>query len=149
MPHLHLRAILTAGVSWVLINTSMGCSGGDSISSRVAVEGKVLVNRRPVKYALIEFFPDDPEGSHVSTVLEGGQFRLTQEQGLIPGPYSVAVTGYTPETLADLSEAQQQEILASRSLIPDSYQGEGALKITIEPEMTNQLTLELATKQKK
>ena len=128
----------------------IGCSRTtENSAARVPVSGKLLIDQRPLQYALLEFVPDDPEGSQVSTVMEEGVFRLPQEQGLTPGLYNVAVLRYAPENVDGISAEQQREMAASRALIPERYQSPGALTVVIEADKTNDLTLNLVSQKKR
>src|SRR4051812_8281041 len=108
MPH---RPVPSKLVLWCMLVAPLGgCIGGDGLP-RQEVSGKVTFDGQPLADGSIQFQPDPtiptpavPGGA----VIEAGAYRISRQEGLVPGSYKVMIFshGDTPEAGAAAPGAQ-------------------------------------------
>ncbi len=71
-----------------------GCSPGDG---RLAVEGTVTLDGRPLDLGSISFRPMDGDAESISVAtVRDGAFQMPASRGLLPGAYHVTVQAFQP-----------------------------------------------------
>jgi hypothetical protein len=66
-----------------------GCRGGGP--ARHEVTGTVVYNNGPLDEGVIDFEPQDGQGSKEQATIQKGEYRIPREKGLFPGRYKVRV----------------------------------------------------------
>jgi hypothetical protein len=165
-----IRRIVSARPVWSvamasLIVMSPGCGDDSGLATRYPVSGKVTYKGEPIKKAVINFVPNDPEGHPAGGTVEDGHYELTTltpKDGAIPGKYKVTVDDRQLDAEAVRSEADAvgkkkgvtyaaipQELQAKalknlKSSLPGKYQisSTSDIEVEVKPE-TNTFDLEL------
>lgn len=159
-----IRPILSAAIATVIV-IAPGCGDDGGLSTRYPVSGKVTYKGEPVKKAVINFVPNDPEGRPAGGTVEDGQYELTTlnpKDGALPGKYKVTIDDRFLDANAMRSEADSvakkkgvtytaipQELQAKalknvKSALPGKYQiaSTSDLEVEVKPQ-SNTLDLEL------
>jgi hypothetical protein len=159
-----IRPVLSAAIATVIV-LGPGCGKDDGLSPRFPVSGKVTYKGEPVKKAVINFVPNDPEGRPAGGTVEDGQYELTTlnpKDGALPGKYKVTIDDRALDPNAMRSEADSaakkkgvtytaipQELQAKalkslKSSLPGKYQiaSTSDLEVEIKPQ-SNTLNLDL------
>lgn len=85
--------------------SSGGCSAG---TDRQEVSGNVTFKQQPLEYGLIEFWPDEGQGTKVSAMISNGAYVIPSDKGLMPGKYKIMIMagdGRGADTTAGPDEA--------------------------------------------
>jgi hypothetical protein len=102
---------------WAMSLPIAGCSHGSGSGGAAVVEGKVTVNRVPLKHGQIQFIPlSGTPGTAVKATIEEGKYRA---EGLSTGSYSVTF-GAVRSTGKTRTEHGMQ-IPETENLIPAKY----------------------------
>jgi hypothetical protein len=80
-------AVLVSGLGLALCT---GC--GSSGPTRHEVTGAVTFDGQPVNDGVIQFLPQDGQGSSDGSSILRGEYRIPRDKGLFPGKYKVAIT---------------------------------------------------------
>ncbi|QDS89953.1 hypothetical protein EC9_41550 [Rosistilla ulvae] len=122
-----------------------GCTQADG-PPRVAVNGQVTLDGKPLDDALLRFVPKaDARGSCV--LLQAGQFAIEPTDGPSPGDFDVVVTPNAPdaEQAFERIRSGQRDPLKARS-VPASYQKPGRLTATVTADGSNEFRFELTSR---
>lgn len=154
--HIEFRRERTFGLAWIhspthrigatvlplfLVLAIVGC--GDSTPEVVPVQGKVLLDGKPLTKGSVATLPSAGRGAH-GTLSSDGTFELTtfaQNDGARLGTHKVAVSSF--DMIGTGPEAAQ-----GRSLIPERYANPQSSGLTIEvtADGPNEPVLELSSK---
>jgi hypothetical protein len=121
------------------------CSGGGDDPSRISLTGKVTLDGRPLKSGTIRFFMTDySEQVHVDvSVLENGNYAITNSDRLVPGAYEVQVLSdfqvRPPWVMKSVSEFPPDE----RVRVASRYNENSVLKVKIERGGLNKFDFDL------
>jgi hypothetical protein len=83
-----LSATLLAGGLGLALFTGCGASG----PVRNEVTGRVTFKGQPVQEGVIQFLPQDNQGSSDGALILKGDYRIPREKGLFAGKYKIAIT---------------------------------------------------------
>lgn len=159
-----IRPILSA-VSATVIVMAPGCGDDGGLSTRYTVSGKVTYKGEPVKKAVINFVPNDPEGHPAGGTVENGHYELTTltpKDGALPGKYKVTIDDRHLDADAMRSEAdavakkkgvtytaipqelQAKALKSLKSSLPGKYQTASTSDFEVEVKsQPNAINLEL------
>jgi len=153
------RARMAAALGVALL---VGC-WGDDVPNRVPVDGMVIFGRKVLDVGSIQFdlVVDDPKNAfHSGASISKGQFRMTAEEGLLPGRYKVKIHAshaFPPPKAAEGPAPDPKPAPAegpapapapapdprSVELIPARYNIQTVLAAEIKPGWFNSLTFVL------
>jgi hypothetical protein len=81
----------------VLVPVLLACGCGPVGPKRAAVSGKVLVDNKPLERGTITFLPaNGTAGPSAGGTIIDGEYRLTTEDGPVPGTHRVEIRGFRP-----------------------------------------------------
>jgi len=119
----------------------LGCGSG-----RVAVEGNVSFDDRPVEQGTIVFEPADGKGPSTGGQIVEGEYRLVGDGGAMPGKKIVRVTAVRKtgrKIPAGSPEPPDKMVDELDRYIPAAYNTGSTLTCEIEPGQTNRRDFEL------
>ncbi len=140
-----------------LIAVSIGCNGGDNLPETVEASGVVTLDGQPVEGAAIVFIDDQGQYTARGMSDKEGRFSLNafeQKKGAVPGTYKAVVTKTVEQQTEGASiggeEAEHAGDEANTmivNLLPQKYSiPSGELTVTIPPEGTSDIKLDLSSK---
>lgn len=115
-------------IAWVVLPALLMLGCGQQGPKLVNVEGTLTVNGKPIEGALIEFQPDDPNGSpsYGATNAEG-HYELEfnpQRKGALIGMHTVRIT-------------TENENLRKPELLPPTYHTQSQQKYEVKDQRNN------------
>ncbi len=121
-----------------------GC-GSEPSAPRVAVEGTVTLDGKPLDGATIRFVPKGT-GQGAATLLVDGRFRFDEATGPTAGEHQIVFSPPTPELPQAIAAMQsgQRDPLNIRA-VPLQYQTPGRLQVTVADTDSNPLNFELSS----
>lgn len=121
----------------VVLGVTSGCG-----PQRIAVEGRVTLEGRPLDEAALLFVPVSGGQKKTGAAIVDGRFELSVENGLLPGRYRVEVIDNPP---LKPSHADATGFRPRREF-PYRYANESSLWVTIKPDRahTAPITLDFA-----
>ncbi|RMF37794.1 MAG: carboxypeptidase regulatory-like domain-containing protein [Planctomycetota bacterium] len=135
----------------------VGCQGNDNLPETVEASGVVTLDGQPVEGAAIVFI--DAEGKYTARGMsdKDGRFSLNafeEKTGAVPGTYKVVVTKTVEQKTEGASIGGEEAEHAGEeantmivNLLPQKYSvPSGELTVTIPPEGTSDIKLELSSK---
>ncbi|SIO57060.1 hypothetical protein SAMN05444166_5338 [Singulisphaera sp. GP187] len=156
--------VLSAALAAVIVMVP-GCGDDGGLAARYPVTGKVTYKGEPIKKAVINFVPNDPNGHPAGGTVEDGHFELTTlnpNDGALPGKYKVTIDDRQLDADAMRSEADAvakkkgvtytaipQELQANalkslKSTLPGKYQISSTSDLEVEVKaQSNTIGLEL------
>jgi hypothetical protein len=146
------RLGLALALVWSVVGIA-GCFGGGDDLPREAITGRVTLDGQPVEDGSISFVP--MEAVAVGDAVQGGgaiksgRFWISQEFGLIPGKYRVAINAAAhggKERTKPQVPAAGQALDVSKELIPQKYNAMSELTATVEKGGTNDFEFKLDSK---
>lgn len=128
---LSIRPVLSATIATLMV-ISPGCGDDSGLATRYPVSGKVTYKGQPVKKAVINFLPNDPEGRPAGGKVVDGQYELTTlnpGDGAIAGKYKVTIDDreLDPEAMRSEADAVAKKKGVTYTAIPQELQAK-ALK---------------------
>lgn len=142
------RGVIAFGFA-VTTLASSGCGGSSDGLPREAVSGAVTVDGLPLESGAIQFFPASKGGGIAvsgGSPVEGGEFSIDRESGLVPGRYKVAINAAEPENLGRRAKGHARKGAPIKDMIPAKYNSKTELEVEIEKGGSNRLKLELHSK---
>jgi hypothetical protein len=81
-------------MTWaVLLTAAAGCGGRTDNLPREPVSGQVIMDDQPLPRGFITFRPDYENAiTEGASPIRNGQFSMSRNDGLVPGPYKVMIT---------------------------------------------------------
>ncbi|MBI3467451.1 MAG: hypothetical protein HY000_30955 [Planctomycetes bacterium] len=77
----------------------LACFAGCGTSDRAEISGKVTLNGTPIEDGDISFFPEPGSAAAQSSApIKDGEYRISEEWGLVAGSYQVRINAYRPST---------------------------------------------------
>jgi hypothetical protein len=161
---LSIRPVLSVAIA-TLIVMSPGCGDSSGLPSRYPVYGKVTYKGEPIKKAVINFVPNEPDGHPAGGTVEDGNYVLTTldpKDGAIPGKYKVTIDDRQLDPGAMRSQAdavakkkgvnyaaipqelQAKALKSLKSSLPGKYQiaSTSDLEVEVKPQ-SNSIDLDL------
>lgn len=136
-------AFLPRNIVWlVLVLMASGC--GSSTDVRLApVAGKVTLDGKPVQQGYIQFMPNGGQGSPGGGKIQDGAYAISQQDGLLPGKYSVIITSFSEAEPAAQGrnpddEYEEAPVTQARELIPEKYNIATTLVVEIKGSGKNE-----------
>ncbi|MGE0756627.1 MAG: hypothetical protein AB7F89_15190 [Pirellulaceae bacterium] len=135
---------------------TMGCQGQDG-PQRVAVEGTVALDGKPLPSGMIRFIPGDPTaGPAAAALIKEGRFVTTELDGPIPGQHRVEIdatdyVGFAIDDEAAFATAMKKKSQRlPRNPVPERYNRRSTLTadIAADPEGNRKLTFDLKSSAK-
>jgi hypothetical protein len=125
-----------------------GCGGETDERPRQAVSGEVKIDGGPLKSGMIQFNPTEPGLAVPGTaVITDGTYALSTSEGLVPGPYLVAVTSApAPSTAPAAGTMPGDPVPPPKEPIPSIYNAKTELKANVTKEGPNTFNFELKSK---
>jgi hypothetical protein len=145
---LKLIAILAGSVLF-----QSGCGGGaDDSPTRAAVQGTVLLDRKPLPQGIIRFVPDSETGGpKISANIEDGSFSLSEEAGPWIGTHRIEIEstddgGYAMDDEQAIQKLREQRIRRiERIEVPSAYNRRSTLEALIVDKQVNELEYQLSS----
>ena len=110
-----------------------GC--GRSDSDRVEIKGTVTLNNNPVEMGLVSFRPQPGTASpSAGAKIVDGKYSVAPEGGLLPGKFRVEITASRPTGKEVNTRFSDQPVILQQQYIPDKYNKNSQLEITIPPD---------------
>lgn len=134
---------LSTSVAVLILLATTGCSRS---SDRVAIEGTVSVDGRPLDAGAISFTPEQGTvGPTAGGTIVAGRFQIPAAGGPVPGDYRVTITAVrtTADTVPDDFGAGMKPV--SRQFLPSRYNDQSTLRAEIRAGGTP-LTFELESR---
>lgn len=138
----------------MLAAATVGC--GDAAENplgRKAVTGTVTLDGAPLDHGAISFQPDNVLGTassvNAGAMIEGGEYRIPADQGLLPGLYRVSITSPQPaaeptdDPVQAMNQAAQQQVAPDR--IPAKYNVNSELSIEVKEDESSEFNFELSS----
>ncbi len=100
----------------------VGC--GDKYGGRRDVTGTVLFKGQPLEEGIIDFEPEDGQGSKSGASILKGQYTIPMDKGLIPGKYKVSIVagdGTVTSGMAEPSGRAKPGATPGKERIPPEY----------------------------
>jgi hypothetical protein len=131
---------------WGVVLLASGCSGAAPI---VPVSGRVTLDGRPLRKALIQFMPvarpnsiEAPGPGSTGVTDDDGRYTLTtigsSAKGAVVGDHIVAI--YTV-----FGPVQRSDAGGGREILPARYHAATELKFTVKPGAANEANWELTS----
>lgn len=137
--------------STILLSVVLGCllmagCGGSDAARRVAVEGAVTLDGKPLDGVTIRFVPKR-SGQGAAAVVVDGQFQLDATAGPTAGEHLIVFSPPTPELPQAIAamQAGQRDPLNART-VPLLYQTPGQLQATVTETGNQPLHFELSSR---
>lgn len=141
----------TIMTSTLMLSVASGCllmsgCGGSDAAPRVAVEGAVTLDGKPLDGVTIRFVPKQT-GQGAATLLVDGQFKLDATAGPTAGEHLIVFSPPTPELpqAIEAMQAGQRDPLNART-VPLKYQTPGQLQATVTETGNEPLHFELSSR---
>jgi hypothetical protein len=127
--------ILLGSLPWF----AAGCGG------RQSLEGKVLLDDRPLELGYINFRPlSDAQGPPIGGPIENGWYSI-RPASVLKGPFRVEITALGKTGKKGLSETGVLMDLEGQ-VLPDRYNAKSTLRVDIEPYKRNKFPFSLKSK---
>jgi hypothetical protein len=81
------RLVFPGAMCALLLGTGCGTSGPE----RYEITGHVTYKGQPVEEGVIEFEPQDGQGTKDGSIILNGEYRIPKDKGLSPGKYKVSI----------------------------------------------------------
>ena len=123
-----------------------GCMG-DRGPERVAVNGRVTYNGKPIPEGLIRFVPAEASSAPVSgAAIMDGNYKVDSRGGVPVGRHRIEIEAHRPSKAgaANGAAGMRSPAFAGNQYIPEKYNVKTRLEITIQsgsPEITKDLDL--------
>lgn len=141
-----------ATIALILATLAAGCSGGEEILERAAVNGTVTLDGEPLAEGIIRFVPVAPtKGPKVSIPIEQGQFASDDDSGPIVGAHRVEIQSTDDGGFAFDDEQAMNRLQASGTRridvirVPPAYNLNSTLTASVSAEQPNEFTFDLTT----
>lgn len=123
-----------------------GCGMSDD-AARIPATGTVSLDGRPLEYGNISFSPRHSQSAAATTRIVDGQFRFTEENGLMAGLHDVLITQSTPE-FEEVVAVQRTggKLPLTRVSIPEKYRKPGTLQMKLTPGEVDNLEFALTSR---
>lgn len=121
-----------------------GCSPDDS---RLAVEGEVTIDGRPLPDGKISFMPLPGTASPTAGgTITDGKFNISNDKGVRPGAFRVEIKALRATGKKTRDDLSGESIDQKRQYIPDRYNENSGLTVDIKDGEANHLTFTLTEK---
>ena len=121
-----------------------GCSRDDS---RLAVEGEVTIDGKPLPDGKISFMPLPGTASPTAgATITNGKFTIARDKGVRPGAFRVEIKALRTTGKKARDDLSGESIDQKRQYIPDRYNENSGLTAEIKNGETNHLTFTLSEK---
>ena len=120
-----------------LLGVAMGPAllGGCGGSGRVAIEGAVPLDGKPLENGRVRFYPQPGTASpSAGAKITDGQFSVGPEDGLLPGKFRVEITAMRPTDRKVPDRFTGKMITLKEQYLPEKYNKRTQLKMTVPPE---------------
>ncbi len=111
------------------------------------VSGQVTLDRSPIASGAVIFVPNDGERNPASFVIEVGEFRSSDRDGLPEGEYSVVIAPFALELEQYEARKNEEPELLAPPQIPEVYTKPGKFFAKVTPNSENFFTFELFTQE--
>jgi hypothetical protein len=123
----------------------LGCGGGAGELPLQGISGKVTLDDQPLDRGQIVFSPEaGGAGTQAGGPISGGSYSIPQAQGLMPGKYSVMITGGS--AVEGDPDDPAKKIKAAPDPIPPQYNARTTLKAEVTSEGPNTFDYPLKSK---
>lgn len=120
----------------VIIVCLSGC-GSNERWNKVIVSGDITYQGKPLELGRIRFIPSNgSQGPITVEKVEGGRYTTESTNGVPVGTLRVEITGYDPEEYKNAPTGPGAPPV--RQLLPDKYNRNSELKVSLEPEPSTQ-----------
>ena len=128
-----------------------GCDSAD-LRGGMAVRGEIILDGTPVPEGHISFEPTGTEGLSSGSLIRGGKYSISSEDGLPPGEYLVRIfadpqAGNGAATPPDVAPGMDGLLpTPPPQLIPPEYNAESTQKVTVTKEGPNKFDFKIQSK---
>ncbi|MDR1486041.1 MAG: hypothetical protein LBT09_14635 [Planctomycetaceae bacterium] len=122
-----------------------GCTNSNP-QGRLAVEGEVTLNGRPLAQGSISFDPSGTQGVKTQSggEIKNGKYTIAAPQGLVAGEYTVRIRSMEEVSGSRKNTGnpiEDQPIL--KDIIPSEFGSQSVQKITVEKGKQNQFNFQM------
>ena len=120
-----------------------GC--GKKHGGRVEVVGSVTLGGQPINDGTVSFEPLDGQETRATAMINGGQYVIPRESGLLPGKYLIRVSagdGKTPINVVDENNPpgpSHNTNIISKDLVPADWNVHSTQERTVNKESPNRI----------
>jgi hypothetical protein len=131
--------------SLVVTTAIAGCGGAADDLPRQAISGEVKMDGAPLKSAMIQFMPAEPGVATAgAAAVTDGRYRITADEGLVPGAYTVSVTSSSAPSASQASSSMPGDPAPpAKESIPSTYNSKTTLTAKVTPEGPNTFNFDL------
>lgn len=141
-----LKGFVVLGAGLASVAFVAGCDATDP-NGRVAVEGEILVDGRPLKAGAIALEPlGDGTTTSVGARIRSGSFAISRDKGPMPGVYRVRIYASSGVQAPPPKGASDRVPRPMIERIPEDYNTRSNRTVAIEPGRTQRLRFEIATR---
>jgi len=122
------------------------CTRGPAPPKRGKLEGKVMLNGKPVSSGKIRFFALDPNGTNVVADVKDGAFALAADKGPTKGKYRVefSVPSATKRRIPN-DDIPGQFIEEAPETLPPRYHRDSTITYDYDPDQPASRDFQLTT----
>lgn len=123
-------------------------AGCDSRPTRLPIEGRILVDGKPLGFGSITFVPEGVGPKAVATVRDG-QYQIESQRGPLAGSMVVEVRAPqlpTDKPLPESTEKLIYDTVNSAETLPPRYNRNSELRASVTADGPNQFDFELKSK---
>jgi hypothetical protein len=124
---------------------SIGCGPH---TDRLAVSGKVTLNGEPLDGGSIQFTSLGEKKMNGGAMINGGQYNIPQEKGLLPGTYHLEI--YAPDNAAKpilyRSSPDSPGVMTQPERVPPEYNISSKKTIEVKPGGDNRFDFDIQGK---
>lgn len=123
-----------------------GCDRGPTPPKRGKIEGKVVLNGKPVANGRIRLMAIDPNGTNVAADIKDGEFTVPADQGPTKGKYRVefSVPSATKRRIPN-DDIPGQFIEEAPETLPPRYHRDSTITAEYDPDSPRPLSFQLTT----
>jgi hypothetical protein len=120
-------------IAFALGTVAAFCRVGGADPSRISVTGSVMLDGRPLKRGTIQFIFKPFDGLHMDvTLIEDGDYAITNSGNLISGTYKVSIRSDLPEPrLGQIRQGADGIPPSEQYLVSSRYNDHSVLEVEI------------------
>jgi hypothetical protein len=128
--------------------TLAGCSA-DPYPGRFGISGKVTLEERPLKTAIVTFEPLEGQDTAGNATITNGVFSIPRQNGLKVGKYRVQITAGDGKTAVNPVNPDEPPgpgggtNIVSRDLVPPSWNRKSKQEVTVTTEGPNSFQFDI------
>jgi hypothetical protein len=140
-------AIVVAGVAAALCLAVLTGCGGAKVPPRVALEGTVTLDGKPLADGNIRLLPAaDTDGGMIGAKIADGRFAFPAERGASPGKYRVEIGASRPTGRKVPDPRREEPVDEFVQYLPDRYNSQSTLTAEVTATGPNRFEFALSSR---